>query len=50
MEDYGQLPSDLQRRVISEVDRAKERGGMPIRESLKILGGSVWNLLSLEAG
>jgi len=38
MEDYGQLPSDLQRRVISEVDRAKERSGMPIRESLKILG------------
>lgn len=32
------MPSDLQRRVIAEVDRAKRRSGMPVRASLKILG------------
>ncbi len=38
IEDYGQLPSDLQRRVIAEVEQARTRSAMPIRQSLKILG------------
>jgi transposase InsO family protein len=32
------LPSELQSRVVAEVEQAKERSGMPVRQSLQALG------------
>lgn len=40
MEDYGQLPVELQARVAAEVKQAKVRSGMPVRATLKALGVS----------
>lgn len=38
MEDYSHLPPELQRRVIAEVDLAKERSQMRVNDSLRHLG------------
>ena len=38
MEDYGQLPAELQQQVVAEVDRALSRGSLETNEVLKHLG------------
>ncbi len=40
MEDYRQLPSELQQQVVSEVNRALSRGSLKTNEVLKHLGVS----------
>src|ERR1700676_84264 len=38
LEDYGQLPPELQKRVHEEVQQAKRRSGWPARRTLAALG------------